>query len=114
MSKIDLITTYPAVIIFVTALIVVSISKFLQNKFIDQNKLKSLQSEVKEKNKIYQEAAKSKDVKRLEKAQQDLLDVQSRLMQEMMPGQTKLMFISLPIFLVIFYILGNFYEGVAF
>ncbi|MDD3160274.1 MAG: hypothetical protein PHQ98_04860, partial [Candidatus ainarchaeum sp.] len=42
------------------------------------------------------------------------LDVQSRLMQEMMPGQTKLMFISLPIFLVIFYILGNFYEGVAF
>jgi uncharacterized membrane protein (DUF106 family) len=113
-SKIDFITDYPAILILIIAVVVVLISKFLQKKFIDKEKIKSLQSKVKEKSKLYQDAIKSNDKNKIEKSQEEMFAIQSELMQQMMPGQMKLMLITLPIFMVVFYVLGSFYEGISF
>ena len=97
----------PAVSILLTTVALVIISKILQSKFIDKEKMKLQRQQMKEKQNKIKELLKEGDHKKKEadKLQTEILENT----MEMMQSSNKMMFVSLPIFLGIFFVLGFVY-----
>ena len=97
----------PTVSIFLTTVALVIISKILQWKFLDKKKMKEQREGMKIKQAKLKELAKEGEHKKKEVA-----SLQQEIMEEslgMMQSTNKMMFFSLPVFLLIFWILGFVY-----
>ncbi len=90
-----------------TTVALVIISKILQAKFLDKEKMKKQRQEIKIKQEKAKELLKEGDHKKkdAEKIQTEILE----MTLEMMQASNKMMFVSLPIFLLIFFVLGFVY-----
>lgn len=97
----------PAVSIALTTVALVIISKILQWKFLDKEKMNSQRRMIKEKQDKAKELLKEGDHKKneVDKLQTEILE----LTMEMMQASNKMMFVSLPIFLLVFFVLGFVY-----
>ncbi len=98
--------------ISLVTLVLAFVSQFIQNKFVDRDKMKAKQLEMKEKQKRMKELAGKSDqksLKELEVLEGELLES----MQEMMSGSTKVMVFSLLVFFPAFVLLGHFYSDVV-
>lgn len=92
----------PALVLLGFVIVLAIISKIIQRKFIDKEKMKSIRAQVSEKQK---EATKLLKEGKQEKAMQ----VQNEMLEknmEMLQMTNKVMLVSLPLFLVFFWILG--------
>ena len=99
----------PAVIILIVTLGMVIVSKLLQNKFLDKDKMKRNKERMKKKQAKIKELMK--DGKK-EEAQVLQKEIMADTM-EMMKGTQKMMVVSLPL-IVVYFILGALYAGVTF
>lgn len=100
----------PALTLLVLVIILAIISKIIQRKFIDKEKMASIKAQVKEKQ---NEATKLLNAGKREEA----MKVQGEMLEknmEMMQMTNKVMMVSLPIFLVFFWILGIIYGSTTF
>jgi uncharacterized membrane protein (DUF106 family) len=97
----------PAVSIALTTVALVIISKILQWKFLDKEKMNSQRQMIKDKQNKVKELLKEGDHKKneVDKLQTEILE----LTMEMMQASNKMMFVSLPIFLLVFFVLGFVY-----
>ena len=96
--------------IAVASMILVAITKILQSKLIDKEKMKQRQAEMKEKQKQMKELARQDD----ERSRQQMKQLQGEMLQastEMMQGNLRYMIISLPLLLVFFGLLRTFYAA---
>ena len=99
----------PAVIILIVTLGMVIVSKLLQNKFLDKDKMKRNKERMKKKQAKIKELMK--DGKK-EEAQVLQKEIMADTM-EMMKGTQKMMVVSLPL-IVVYFILGFMFEGISF
>lgn len=100
----------PAITLLVLVIILAIISKIIQRRFIDKEKMASIRAQVKEKQ---QEATKLLNNGKREEA----MKVQGEMLEtnmEMMQMTNKVMMVSLPIFLVFFWLLGLIYGSTTF
>ncbi|MBN1941373.1 MAG: DUF106 domain-containing protein [Candidatus Diapherotrites archaeon] len=100
----------PIVDIALVCVVMVCISQTLQRKLVDRKKLKRDQQELKEKQKRVKELMQKEDPeskKELEKLQTEMLE----LMASTMKASTKPMFVSLPLFFVVYGLLAMVYSG---
>lgn len=84
------------------------LSQFLQDKIMGKNVMKERQQKIKEKRQKMQELLKKSD----RKSQEELKEVEKEMMQmtsEMMQGSMRYMMFTLPIFAVVFFIIGSNY-----
>jgi uncharacterized membrane protein (DUF106 family) len=97
----------PAVSIVLTTVALVIVSKILQWKFLDKEKMNSQRQEIKKKQDRAKELLKEGDHKKseVEKLQTEIME----MTMEMMQASNKMMFISLPVFLLVFFVLGLVY-----
>ncbi len=102
----------PAIIILIVCVVLASLSKILQRKFVnkremDYNKgrIKELQKKMSELSKIGDEKSK----KELEATQTEMLEVNTKMLNQSM----KLMWITMPVFLVAFAAMSYLYGGKA-
>jgi len=100
----------PAVVVLAVSIILAVISRVLQRKFVDRQKMNAYKAEIKEKQKKMKEMMKGGNNAELAKLQKEMLAVNSKMMQMSM----KVTWISLPIFLVSFAAMGFFYGGISF
>lgn len=102
----------PAISIFLVALVLAGIIKFVQIKFVDRKRMKLLQKEIKEDNKkmlaLIREGDKRK--KELDELQQRMMANQMVIMNSSM----RLNVIILPVFLIALWALSFFYSGESF
>jgi uncharacterized membrane protein (DUF106 family) len=100
----------PAIVLLGFVIVLAIISKTIQRKFIDKEKMASIRAQVREKQ---QEATKL-----LKEGKQDkAMEVQNEMLEknmEMMQMTNKVMMFSLPIFLVFFWILGFVFGSSSF
>jgi len=99
----------PAIVILIVTLGMVLVSKMLQNKFLDKEKMKRNKERMKKKQARIKQLTKDGEK---EKAQ----ELQKEIMQdtmEMMKGTQKMMVVSLPL-IIVYFILGYLYAGGSF
>ncbi|MFA6065435.1 MAG: EMC3/TMCO1 family protein [archaeon] len=99
----------PAIIIFCITVALAALSKVLQRKLIDKEKMKAFQTKIKEDQKKFNELLKEAD-----KNKKEIEELQSRIMQqnmEMMNSNMKLSLFTMPAFLIAFWFLGTLYGG---
>jgi uncharacterized membrane protein (DUF106 family) len=99
-----------AATIFMLCFVLAIVSKLIQKKLLDKDKMKSLKSQVKDKQKEMKELVKGGNNEKAAKLQKEIMEIT----MEMMQGTQKVMFVSLPIFLVFFAGLGYFFGGITF
>ena len=87
----------------------VLVSKILQNKFIDKEKMKRNKERMKKKQQQIKQYMKDGEK---EKAQELQKEIMADTM-EMMKGTQKMMVVSLPL-IIVYFILGAFYAGMTF
>jgi uncharacterized membrane protein (DUF106 family) len=102
----------PALAIFAISFGMVIVSELIKWKFFDKEKVERHQKEMKKKQEILKELMKEGDKrkKEIDKLQGEMLEHTS----EILGASNKLMLVSLPIFLVMFWILGFLYKGLIF
>jgi len=99
----------PAIIIFCITVALAALSKVLQRKLVDKEKMKAFQTKIKEDQKRFNELLKEAD-----KNKKEIEELQSRIMQqnmEMMNANMKLSLFTMPAFLIAFWFLGTLYSG---
>ncbi len=100
----------PAIIIFCITVALAALSKVLQRKLIDKEKMKAFQTKIKNDQKRFNELLKEAD-----KNKKEIEELQSSIMQqnmEMMNSNMKLSLFTMPAFLIAFWFLGTLYNGV--
>jgi len=98
----------PMTDITIISLFLIVITRFIQGKFIDRDKMESDRKIMGEKRKKMMEISKKKDkqsIKELKKMEEEILQMSSTMMQ----GTMRYMMYSLPLFLVVFGFLGASY-----
>jgi uncharacterized membrane protein (DUF106 family) len=98
----------PAIVILILTIVLAIVSKFIQRKFVDKQKMRSFKARVKEKQAEVKKLVKEGKQDQVGAAQKEMLAINSEMMQQTM----KATWISLPIFLVSFAAMGFFYGGV--
>ncbi len=92
----------PAIILLGFVIVLAIISKIIQRKFIDKTKMASIKAQIKEKQDTATKLLKEGKREEATKVQGEMLEIN----MEMLQMTNKVMFISLPLFLVFFWILG--------
>ncbi|MCX6800954.1 MAG: EMC3/TMCO1 family protein [Candidatus Diapherotrites archaeon] len=102
----------PAVVIFAVSFVMVIVSELIKWKFFDKEKVDGHQKEMKRKQELMKELIKEGDKrkKEIDKLQEEMLDHT----REILGASNKLMFVSLPVFMVLFLVLGMLYGGKMF
>ncbi len=103
----------PAIDIAVISAVLVAVSRFIQGKLVDKAKMKEIQKRSKEKQRRIKELVQRTD----EQSKAEIQRLQQEMFAEMgesMQGSRRYMMVSLPIFLVVSFLLGTFYGGTAF
>lgn len=100
----------PAITLLVFVIILAIISKIIQKKFIDKEKMASIKAQVKEKQDQATKLLNQGKREEAMKVQGEMLEVN----MEMMQMTNKVMLVSLPIFLVFFWALGLIYGSTTF
>ncbi|MCX6798736.1 MAG: EMC3/TMCO1 family protein [Candidatus Diapherotrites archaeon] len=103
----------PAIDIVLISAVLVAASRLLERRFVDKKKMKESQQRMKEKQKQIKDLMQRSD----EKSKQDATRMQQEMLQEMsenMQGSLNYMMVSLPVFLVAFFFLGQLYGGKIF
>ena len=106
MFKID---TGPAIVILIVTIGMVLVSKMLQNKFIDKEKMKRNKERMKKKQVRIKQLMKDGNKEEANVLQKEIMADT----MEMMKGTQKMMVVSLPL-IVVYFILGWVYGGVTF
>ncbi len=99
----------PMVDIFTVTVFLVVASKYMQNKFMDKDQMKEHKEETKTKSEKVKELLKKKDPKSLkeaEKIQNEIMESSMKVMQ----GSMRYMMYSLPMVMIVFFLLGQAYE----
>ena len=91
-------------------IILAIISKIIQRKFIDKAKMASIKAQVKEKQNMATKLLKEGKTEEASKVQSEMLEIN----MEMLQMTNKVMLITLPIFLVFFWILGMVFGQTTF
>jgi uncharacterized membrane protein (DUF106 family) len=94
----------PAIVILLVTLAMVLVSKALQNKFLDKEKMKRQKERMKEKQKKMKELTKAGDNEKAQMIQKEIMEDT----MEMMKGTQKMMVVSLPL-IIVYFILGFLY-----
>lgn len=102
----------PAVVIFIISFGMVIVSELIKRRFFDKEKVERHQKEMKRKQGILKELMKEGDKRKseIDKLQSEMLEHTS----EILGASNKLMLVSLPIFLTMFWVLGFLYGGRVF
>jgi len=100
----------PTIIILVIGIALAIVSKLIQRKFVDKEKMKSLKARIKEKQAEIKKLMKEGKKDKVAGAQKEMLEINS----EMLQGTMKATWISLPVFLVSFAVMSFFYGGMTF
>ncbi|MDD5148295.1 MAG: EMC3/TMCO1 family protein [Candidatus ainarchaeum sp.] len=101
----------PVVDIAIVSFVMAIVSQILQRKFLDRKKMKESQEQIKQMQKRLNELLKKQD----EQSKKEAMRLQNEMLQTMnaqMKGSMKHMLISLPIFWIVFAIVGALYLGV--
>ncbi len=88
------------------AVVYAAVNKVIQNKLIDKEAMKKFQEESKKVNEEYKAAQKSGNKKRIDEAMKKQMDMLPR-MNKVMMGQMKPMFITIAIFMAMYWMLGQ-------
>jgi uncharacterized membrane protein (DUF106 family) len=100
----------PAIEIALICVVLAAISKIIQKKFINKELMKEYKEEIKKINVKVKEAIKEGKKEKASELQKEMFAVQGKMLQM----SQKVMFVSLPIFLVAFAMLGFLYGGISF
>jgi uncharacterized membrane protein (DUF106 family) len=99
----------PALVILATTITLAVVTKILQRKLIDKEKMKEYQKKIKE------DQAKFKELlKEAEKNKKEIEELQTQILKqntEMLNMNMKLSMFTMPVFLIAFWFLGTLYGG---
>jgi len=99
----------PAIVILVTTIALATVTKILQRKLIDKKKMQEIQKKIKEDQKKFNELLKG-----AEKNKREIEELQGQILKqntELMNMNMKLSLFTMPAFLLVFWLLGNLYNG---
>lgn len=100
----------PAIVILIACVVLASISKILQRKFINKREMDYSKERIKELQKKMNELMKKGDdrsKKELEATQTEMLEINTKMLNQSM----KMMWITMPVFLVAFAAMSYLYGG---
>jgi len=100
----------PAIAILIFTIALAIISKLIQRKFVDKDKIKSFKARLKEKQAEIKKLVKEGKNDQVGAAQKEMMSINGEMMQQTM----KATWISLPLFLVFFGVMSFFYGGITF